>query len=117
MIAASDVSLVLEGRTILDHLSFEVETGESVALVGPNGSGKTSILRCLLGLVPFTGRILIGGHDAAREPVPSRTLMSYMPQKPAFTHQIRYGDVCQQSAESNGNKQKGFAVLFYRQIQ
>lgn len=84
MIAVADISLVLEGRTILDHLSFRIEAGESVALVGPNGSGKTSVLRSLLGLVPFTGSIRIGVHDAVREPVASRTLMSYMPQKPAF---------------------------------
>jgi ABC-type multidrug transport system ATPase subunit len=84
VIAATDVCLVLDGRTILDHLCFRVAPGESIALVGPNGSGKTSVLRCMLGLVPFQGQILIGGHDALRQPVPSRTLLSYMPQKPAF---------------------------------
>ncbi|HXQ22263.1 MAG TPA: ABC transporter ATP-binding protein [Candidatus Acidoferrales bacterium] len=84
MIVATDLCLTLEERVILDHVSFKVARGESVALVGPNGSGKTSILRCLLGLVPFEGRILVHGHDAVREPIAVRTLLSYVPQKAAF---------------------------------
>jgi ABC-type multidrug transport system ATPase subunit len=78
------VRLELGGRRILDDLSFEVAAGESVALTGPNGSGKTSILRCLLGLVPFSGRATVGGHDVVGEPIAARTLIGYLPQKPAF---------------------------------
>jgi ABC-type multidrug transport system ATPase subunit len=84
MITAADLCLALDGRTILDQVSFRVANGESVALVGPNGSGKTSILRCLLGLVPFAGRVDIGGYDGVREPIAARSLMSYVPQKAAF---------------------------------
>lgn len=84
MIVATDLCLTLDERVILDHVSFTVARGESVALVGPNGSGKTSILRCLLGLVPFAGRALVNGHDVVREPVAARTLLSYVPQKAAF---------------------------------
>jgi ABC-type multidrug transport system ATPase subunit len=88
MISASDLCLTLDGRVILDHVSFEIAHGESVALVGPNGSGKTSILRCLLGLVPFDGYASIDGHDVVREPVAARTRLGYVPQKVAF------GDAC-----------------------
>ncbi len=84
MIGVTELCLTLDARVILDHVSFTVARGESVALVGPNGSGKTSILRCLLGLVPFTGRVLVHGHDAVREPIAVRTLLSYVPQKAAF---------------------------------
>jgi ABC-type multidrug transport system ATPase subunit len=84
MIVASELRLALDGRTILEGIDFRIARGESVALVGPNGSGKTSILRCILGLVPFTGRITVGGHDVVREPVAARTLCAYVPQKPAF---------------------------------
>ncbi len=88
MIAAHDLRVAFEGRAILDRLSFAVRRGESVALVGANGSGKTTILRCLLGLVPFTGRATIDGHDVVREPVAARTRLGYVPQKAAF------GDAC-----------------------
>ena len=84
MIAATGLCLSLDGHTILDQVSFRVAAGESVALVGPNGSGKTSILRCVLGLVPFTGQVRIHGGDVGREPIVARSLMAYVPQRAAF---------------------------------
>src|SRR5262249_13717632 len=54
----------------------------------PNGSGKTSLLRCLLGFVPFTGSLTMEGHDVVHEPIVARTLVGYVPQQAAF------GDVC-----------------------
>ena len=84
MIAARDLSLALDGRAILDGVTFEVKRAESVALVGANGSGKTSILRCLLGFVPFTGRATIQGYDVVREPILTRSMIGYVPQRAAF---------------------------------
>lgn len=84
MIELSGVSLRIEAHTILDDLSFSVSKGESVALTGPNGSGKTSVLRCLLGLAPFSGRAAIGGHDVSARPLEARTLTAYLPQRAAF---------------------------------
>jgi ABC-type multidrug transport system ATPase subunit len=88
MIVGHDVMLVLEGRPILDRVSFTIRRGEAVALIGPNGSGKTSLLRCLLGFVPFTGLLTVAGHDVVREPIVTRTLVGYVPQQAAFE------DVC-----------------------
>src|SRR5215813_4395789 len=84
MIVAQDVTLTLEGRRILDHVSFTIARGESVALVGSNGSGKTSLLRCMLGLVPFTGHLALDGHDVVRDPIGARTLLGHVPQVAAF---------------------------------
>jgi ATP-binding cassette subfamily B protein len=50
--------------TILDDVSIEVEPGETIALVGRSGAGKTTLVRCLAGLEPVTsGRILYDGVD------------------------------------------------------
>jgi energy-coupling factor transport system ATP-binding protein len=49
-------------RRILDHLSFEIADGEFVALMGANGSGKTSLARCLNGtLMPTSGEVIVDG--------------------------------------------------------
>ena len=84
MIVADGLRVVLQQRTVLDGVGFQVGRGEAVALVGANGSGKTTILRCLLGLVPFSGQARIGGHDVVREPIAARALTGYLPQRPAF---------------------------------
>jgi len=84
VIRAEQLALVIDERRILDRVDFVVARGESVALVGPNGSGKTSVLRCLLGLVPFVGRATIDGHDVVRDPIGARSLVGYVPQKVAF---------------------------------
>jgi ABC-2 type transport system ATP-binding protein len=57
----------------VDGVSFEIEPGRVVGLLGPNGSGKTTTLRMLLGLVaPTSGRILIGDRPFAELPAPAR---------------------------------------------
>ena len=56
----------LDGQTInaVDHVSFEVRSGEFVALVGPSGSGKTTLLSILAALLtPTSGQVLVDGQD------------------------------------------------------
>ena len=84
MIRVEALSLSIAGRPILDGVGFSVAEGESVALVGPNGSGKTSILRSILGLVPFTGRVSVGGCDVVRDPIGAKSRLAYLPQRPSF---------------------------------
>lgn len=55
----------------VDDLSFEVRPGRVTGFLGPNGSGKTTTLRMLLGLVrPTEGRALVGGRPYVEQPVP-----------------------------------------------
>ncbi len=50
-------------RMILDDVSLEIRGGETVALIGPSGGGKSTLLRCINGLVPFeAGSICVGPH-------------------------------------------------------
>ena len=62
-------SFALDGATInaVDGVSFQVKSGEFVALVGPSGSGKTTMLSILAALLtPTTGQVLIDGQDLAQ---------------------------------------------------
>ena len=82
--------------TALNDVSFAVEQGETVALLGPNGSGKTTVLKCLVGLtIPTSGKISIGNHDLRSEPQQARQLMSYLPQRVAFHDQLTAREVLQ----------------------
>jgi ABC-2 type transport system ATP-binding protein len=69
-------------------LSFTAEPGEILGLVGPNGAGKTTTLRALAGILsPTRGRILIAGHDLAREPVAAKAALAFVPDEPRlFDH-------------------------------
>jgi zinc transport system ATP-binding protein len=58
LITAKGLGLRASGTDILRDVDFQVSTGEIVTLIGPNGSGKTSLLKALLGLVPVTGTIV-----------------------------------------------------------
>jgi ABC-type multidrug transport system ATPase subunit len=83
MIQVRDLTVSFGERVALDRIGFDVARGEALALVGANGSGKTTVLRALLGLVPFAGRAHIGGHDVASSPV-ARSLVGYLPQRASF---------------------------------
>jgi len=72
-----------EDAAVLDRFSMEVRPGEVVALVGPSGEGKTTIMRLLLALVvPAHGKIFItGGPEGRQEASPAtRKLFSFVPQ-------------------------------------
>src|SRR5437763_10011396 len=70
-------------------ISFSVAPGEILGLVGPNGAGKTTTLRALAGiLVPTYGRLLIAGHDLARDPVAAKAALAYVPDDPRLFDQL-----------------------------
>ncbi|WP_129358755.1 anchored repeat-type ABC transporter ATP-binding subunit [Rothia uropygioeca] len=77
----SGLTVSLGGRVVIDSLDWEVGAGEFVALIGPNGTGKTTLLRTILGLVsPVAGKITVAGHAPAR----ARAALGYVPQKHHF---------------------------------
>jgi ABC-2 type transport system ATP-binding protein len=66
----------------VDGLSLEVARGESFALVGPDGAGKTTTIRLLCGIMdPDEGRAEVLGFDTVKESEPLKELIGYMPQR------------------------------------
>jgi ABC-type multidrug transport system ATPase subunit len=72
-------------RRVLDGLDLQIAAGESVALLGANGSGKTTTLRCTVGLArPDAGNIAVAGVSLLRDPIGARRHVSYLPQRSVF---------------------------------
>jgi ABC-2 type transport system ATP-binding protein len=66
----------------VDHINFEVQKGEIVGYLGPNGSGKTTTIRMLLGLlVPSDGQATVLGYDVFKQSEEVRARVGYMSQK------------------------------------
>jgi len=65
----------------VDGVSFEVSAGQIFGILGPNGSGKTTTIRMLCGLLaPTEGTASVGGIDIAREPERVKAIIGYMSQ-------------------------------------
>lgn len=79
---ASDVSLSLGGRQILQSVSMHAQKGEVLGLIGPNGAGKSTLLRLLAGLkAPDTGLLQLDGQNLATAAAPWRARqIAFMPQ-------------------------------------
>ncbi len=82
MIRARGLTKRFRGQTVLEGLDLDVGRGERVALLGLNGTGKTTLFRCLLGLVPFDGQLAIDGLDVVRRGRDVRGRIGYVPQRP-----------------------------------
>jgi iron complex transport system ATP-binding protein len=82
----------IEGR--LQPTDLDVRAGELVALVGPNGGGKTSLLRALARIESAAGEVAINGEDVDKSPTPRRRqLLSFLPASREVTWPISVRDV------------------------
>lgn len=80
MIQAENLTKKFGKLTVLRDLSVTLEAGRTVSLIGPNGSGKTTFIKCLLGMNrPDAGRILFDGQSIA-DAWAYREHIGYMPQ-------------------------------------
>jgi ABC-2 type transport system ATP-binding protein len=82
IILTENLTRLFDGFVAVDHVSFQVEPGEVVGYLGPNGSGKTTTIRMLLGLLkPSEGHATVLGYDAFRQSEEVRARAGYMSQK------------------------------------
>jgi ABC-2 type transport system ATP-binding protein len=69
----------------LQELTVDVEAGDCLVLLGRNGAGKTTALRCMAGvLLPSGGRVTVDGIDAAEDPAAVRARVGLMPEVPGL---------------------------------
>jgi iron complex transport system ATP-binding protein len=95
VIAASSVSVELDGRPVLTDVSLSVSAGEVLALVGPNGAGKTTLLSVLSGeRAPTSGLVEVEGRDIQTfSALELARIRSVLTQDNALSFPFRVGDV------------------------
>ena len=76
-------------KLALNNVSFDVQLGEVVGLLGLNGAGKTTVMNIMTGYIGATsGTVIVDGHDVTREPLEAKRVIGYLPEQLAF-----YGDM------------------------
>lgn len=76
-----DVSLKFKNLSVLHNINLTIKENDFMAIIGPNGGGKSTLLKVILGLLtPDTGSVSVFG----RKPENARKLMGYLPQKVIF---------------------------------
>lgn len=89
IISARDLTRRFGDFLAVDHVTFDVEPGQVIGYLGPNGSGKTTTIRMLLGLLrPSEGSARVLGFDAERQSEQVRARTGYMSQKFALYQEL-----------------------------
>lgn len=81
MIIANHLTKRYAKTIALDDVSFVINAGESVALWGANGAGKTTAIRCLLGVQGFEGDLTVNGISVKKQGKQARACIGYVPQE------------------------------------
>lgn len=87
----------------VEALSFRVERGEIVGLLGVNGAGKTTLLRVLTGYIPATsGKARVAGHDVFRDSLAVRRKIGYLPENVPLYPELRVEEYLKLRAKLKG---------------
>lgn len=78
MLSVSGLRVELGGKAVLDGVSFELPKGSNLAIVGPNGGGKSTLFRALMGLIPYSGTVKWGA-DVRLGLVPQTPISTDLP--------------------------------------
>jgi phospholipid/cholesterol/gamma-HCH transport system ATP-binding protein len=93
VIHIENLTLAFGDRTVLKDINLTVEAGEIVALMGSSGGGKTTLLRCISGLLPIKkGKISLDGVDVREQPEEARQRMGMVFQQAALFDYMDVGD-------------------------
>jgi lipopolysaccharide export system ATP-binding protein len=94
-IHTKDLIKSYKGRTVVNHVSVNVEQGEIVGLLGPNGAGKTTTFYMVVGLIkPDEGSVFLNDQDITKLPMYKRAQMGigYLPQEASVFRKLTVED-------------------------
>ncbi|PIV84601.1 MAG: multidrug ABC transporter ATP-binding protein, partial [Nitrospirae bacterium CG17_big_fil_post_rev_8_21_14_2_50_50_9] len=82
VIRTAGLTKLFGGTAVVDHLNLEIRRGEIYGLVGPDGSGKTTVMRLLTAiLAPTSGEAWVAGHSILNEGESIKARIGYMSQR------------------------------------
>ena len=78
-------------KRVLKNMSFTIEKGKIVGFLGPNGCGKTTLVKLINGLIPVTdGVIRVGGKKIGKD---TKSMISYLPERTYLNNWMRVKDI------------------------
>ena len=91
--AAHRLGKAFYGKTVLEDVSFSVEPGDIVGVLGKNGAGKTTLLELMLGFTPPSGgNVELFGHASYRLPGAAKARLGFVPQQDELVNQLTAAD-------------------------
>lgn len=99
------------GRNVLDNMNLEIPAGKIVGLLGPNGCGKSTLIKLIAGLlVPNSGEILIDGKRVSED---TKALVSYLPERTYFNNWMKVEELVSYFAEfyKDFDSEKAYKLL------
>jgi ABC-2 type transport system ATP-binding protein len=92
-VEASHLGKAYGARRVLQELSFSVEPGDVIGVLGKNGAGKTTLLELMLGFtLPTEGNVRVFGHDSCRMPGVAKARVGFVPQQDELIDQLNVAD-------------------------
>ena len=81
MIEVKNITKKYGSFTAVDNISFKIEEGEIIGLLGPTGAGKSTTMNMITGYIePTEGEIVINGYDISKRPRKAKSQIGYMPE-------------------------------------
>lgn len=111
IIAVKNLSKSYGAHQVLQDVTFSLQGGQIIGLLGPNGCGKTSLIKILTGLIhDYTGEVHVGGKTPGVE---SKAMVAYLPEKSYLADWMKAKDAIQYMADfyADFNKEKAYQML------
>ena len=111
MVVVDGLSKSFGRLKVLDNVSANFEPGRVTSIIGPNASGKTTLIKSILGLVlPDAGTVTVGGEPTRNNPA-SRREVGYMPQEPRFPDNLKVSELFAFIQDLRGVRPEGLDAL------
>ena len=120
MLSLNKISKSINGKTIVDKVSFNIEPGSINGLLGPNGAGKTTTFYLIAGLIRLdSGEIIFNGNDISDISMHRRSNMGikYLPQEPSIFQDLSVYENLYGLAEISLNEEKKISQFMNQSIQ